>query len=385
MKGTFRLAWQGIRHGNFQHVLLSVELLIILVLLYICGSQLLSISEDTQYFTLFGESKIASCFIDNGEAKRFCEENGSFLGTIEGLRFDNNRFYLYTGDLFEAFYEKRPAGEGEYEIAALVTKELSQTYAVGNIYDITFVVREAFRNLETLQMEPAIYAEAKVYIGGVLDDVLYDGYYFTKDSNQMVGIAVNWDLADYKKDNWSSLYYYRLNDEETCREASDYGVDTLPETILRYKAMRQQQMFPMVLLAGVLLVLFLTGFLGQHILNLESSRRQFAVYRMCGADAGKALTIQLTQDISGLVLPGGLSLVLMKLLEMAAYRVAHQGGLSGGLTVLETLWPVLMGIRFNWPFYFICCFAIMAGCIAVSFVEILLIKRVYPVDVLREE
>lgn len=380
MRNTFRLAWHGMKHINFQHVLLSMELLVILILLYICGGKLTAISADGRYFEIFSGSQIAACDPENKEAEQFCEENGSFLGTIEQLKFDGNTLYLQSPELFKEFYGYVPTGEGEYQIAAAITKDLSETYSVGKIYHITFVIREAYRNRETLETVPAVYAEARVYICGILEPgILYDGYYFTEEGNQMVGIATDGELKNYKNDSLQSWKYYRMNTEESLQAATDYGAKSIREDIVSNKRMRQQQMFPIALLTGVLLVIFTTGFLGQHILNAEDAKRQFAIYFMCGAGTGKALQLQFIQDISGLILPAGLSLAAVKLLENAAQR-ALLYGTSASSVILD----VLADLNFNWTFNFICCIAVVLLFAGGSAIEILCIRSVYPVNVLRE-
>lgn len=381
MRNTFRLAWHGIKYINLQRVLLSLELLIMLILIYICGGKLMEIFADERYFDIFSKSKIAACAPENEEAVHFCKENGSFLGTIEKLNFNDNILYLQSPELFKEFYGYVPSGKGDYQVAAAVTKNLSGIYSVGEVYDITFVIREAYRNRETLEMVPAVYAEAKVYICGILQPgIIYDGYYFNEEGNQMVGVAIEGALKSYKNESLQSWDYYYMDTETDLQAAVDHGAKTIRDDINSNKRMRQQLIFPVALLAGVLLVIFTTGFLGQHILNTEDAKQQFAVYFMCGAGTGKALGLQFIQDISGLVLPGGLSLIIIKVLENAANQ-ALLYGTSTSSVVLD----VIIGLDFNWTFNFICCIAVVLLFAVISVIEIFYIKRAYPVDILRKE
>ena len=381
MRNTFRLAWQGIKHINLQHILLSLELLIMLMLIYMCGGKLMEILADERYFNIFSKSKIAACDPENEAAVRFCEENGSFLGTIEKLDFNDNIMYLQSPELFKEFYGYVPLGKGDYQVAAVVTKSLSGMYSVGEVYDITFTIREAYRNRETLEMVPAVYAEAKVYICGILKpNIIYDGYYFSEGENQMIGVAVEGELKNYRNDSLQSWNYYCMNTEAALQEAATHGAKTIKDDITSNKRMRQQQIFPIALLAGVLLVIFTTGFLGQHILNTEDAKQRYAIYFMCGAGTGKALRLQFIQDISGLVLPAGLSLLIIKLLENAANQ-ALLYGVSESSVILD----VMLGLDFNWTFNFICCIVVVLLFAVISVIEIFYIKRAYPVDILRRE
>lgn len=365
MKNLFRISWQGIKNTNFQHILLSFEFLAVLMLLYICGGMLTELLETEKYLERFSSSTIAYCPNDDGAAIHFCQGNGELLGNVETLAFGYNTFYLYSLELFEALYGSISLGEGEYQVAATVTEELSHTYSVGKIYPITFVVREAFRNLETLEMEPAVYEEAKVYICGVLDNAVYNGSSFTSNGNQMIGIAIDGALKDYTGKAMGS--YYQLNSQEICRKAEQQGIRTIYKDIMNEKLIRQQRIFPAILLTLVLVVLFTTGFLGQHILNVESARKQFAVYFMCGAVTKKALKIQLIQDFSGLILPAGLSLVLIGVLESIAGQT------------------LLVNVALNRWFNLLCCITAVTIFAMVSIIEVFHIKKEYPVDILREE
>ena len=108
-------------------------------------------------------------------------------------------------------------------------------------------------------------------------------------------------------------------------------------------------------------MLFVTAFLGQHLLNVDASKRTYSIYFYCGATKKKAVVMQFFTDL---------------------IFVAIQIGLSLLAAIIFALFDVF---DINWIMSLFACFVCMLFFSVVSFIQVLSIHKTDPIKTINKE
>lgn len=376
MKDFFRLLSANVRKFSLQKIILFLEILFALIIAHICIGQADNYLQLNKYYSHIKDMPIVH-ILDSHDTDTvvFCQENGTDLGTLECFHvldpYDCEA-YIYSEAMFEATGLKEHVKEGSEDIynsdadlIAVVPKTVSKWYKVGSAYDITLRLLEKRTDLSTLEQKPAVDLALHVKVYAVLDN----DYIFTlrssfeKQPNTMIIIDKTGSVEKNKiawgyYDNKVRDSYYLLNDTADSEEIRDHaGINSIFYSQLE---LSKKNIFKPLLITVIIFVLFLTGFLGQHLLNLDTLRKKYAICFFCGATPKKAMALQFCTDLLQIVIPCFLSVVFM------AYSQLFR--------------------KFNicWDYSLLFCGLILFIFCSISLLEILRIYRENPTDIIRK-
>jgi hypothetical protein len=376
MKDFFRLLSANIRKFSLQKTILFLEILFALMIAHICIGQTDNYLQLNKYYSHIKDMPIVR-ILDSYDTDTvvFCQENGTDLGTLECFHvlapYDCEA-YIYSEAMFEATGLKEHVQESSEDIfnsdadlIAVVPRAMSTRYKVGSDHDITLRLLEKRTDLSTLEQKPAVDLALHVKVYAVLDN----DYIFTlrssfeKQPNTIVlidraGSVEKNKIACGYYDNKAKDSYYLLNDTADSEEIRDLaGINNIFYSQLE---LSREDIFKPLLITVIIFVLFLTGFLGQHLLNLDTLRKNYAICFFCGATPKKAMALQFCTDLLQIAIPCLLSVAFM------AYS------------------QLFRKFNIRWDYSLLFCGLILFIFCSISLLEIQRIHRENPIDIIRK-
>lgn len=279
--------------------LISIELLIGLLVCYICANVLFSIDVKDRYCERYSN---VIC-VDTGDPDQvaYAEAHGKLFPNWIKLYCDEN--YSLSVNSKE-FYDSIPLelSEGEWfnmenttaDFVAVVSYSLKDELLCGEEYRLNFVE----------------LGERRVYISGVLNsDVTLgnSGGAAFDDANSAVVL-----LCDRRgrlvEPNEADSFAYAMLDTVNEAELAEMGLESVGMRKEHDdKANRLSLALPLMFTV-ILFVLFTVAFLGEHFLTQLERQMLYAVQFMCGASASRAFVLQVCADVVWLAVPVLLSL-----------------------------------------------------------------------------
>ena len=333
-----------------KRILIAMELIVGLVLLYLCADMLEKYREIDRYMERYAD--MAAVDPKKPDQIEYAKEHGTVFAPTVKLTGENGMGeQQYFGEINElACYKAVPIAlaEGTWfeaeahdcQYIAVVPYSLRRTYPCGEICELYF--RETGR--------------ISAYICGVLaSDLTFGntGHVYFDSTNCIVLLCPAEKNADYTKRLLASHLYVKLNeiDTEALRILDIDSVALIKDGI--HEGNRDSMAAPLFL-SVTLLVLFSTALLGEYFLTGKENEKAYAIRYLCGAGIGKAVLIQACVNTVEIVIPYLMSLVVALTLKIRLYQ--H-----------STLWPLL---------------GLIAGSILLSLVQLTLLSRKSPAQII---
>lgn len=377
MKDFFRLVFADIKKFSVQKSLLFLEILFALIIAHICIGQIDNYIQLNKYYGHMKDMSIARVEESDTDIVAFCQQNGTELGPLDCFSVINSsdcEAYIYSEAMFDTTglkdhmqYFSEDILNSESDVIAVVPFAMSNQYKVGSDYDITIRILDKRTDLSTLQQEPAVDLDLHLKVYAVLDSnyVFTPFAKFEKKPNAVILIDKNGYIEKNKitygyYNNKVRDNYYLLNDTVTNEEVENIDVTIINDSIYSDIESLKKDVFKSLLITIIIFVLFVTGFLGQHLLNLDTLRINYAIYFFCGATRRKASALQFCSDMQQIAIPCLLSVVFMIYSELF-----HK-------------------FDMRWDYSILFCGIILFIFCSISILEIRSIHRLNPIEVIRK-
>lgn len=304
----------------FRRILLSVELIIGLVFLFLCTSLLVKNREIDRYMEMY--SDMAAIDPNNAEQLEYTEEHGTVFTPTVQLQAETRIGKAWCAeinslDYYSAVPLKLSAGswfpDEDHGCAynAVVPYSLRKQFAAGKRYEISFIE----------------CGTVSVYVCGILDsDITFGNSYAAgfDDSNCcMLLCPAKGTERPAAFASFAHSYAKLKNVDPEALRALNIDAVCLMKDAFR-QGNRKTVAVP-TFLSLILLVLFGTALLGDHFLSAKENEKTFAVYFLCGASTREAVFLQSSVIFVEILIPYLLSLMAALVIPIRLYAFSVLG------------------------------------------------------------
>lgn len=346
----FQLVCSAVSRDLFKRILVSLELIVGLVLLYLCTGLLEKYRSIDQLMEKYAD--MAAVEPNDPEQIAYAQAHGTLFEATVMLTGEKEtgaqRFFGEINSL--AYYQAVPMelAEGTWfeadvqdcQYLAVVPYSLRGRFPCGQRCELYF--------LET--------GPISTYVCGVMPSDLTFGNtgagYFD-DTNLRILLCPTKAVRDYTEGRLASHRYVKL-DEIDPGALRVLDIDAVALVKDRIHEGNRQSMAAPGFLCITLLVLFGTALLGEVFLSARENEKDYAIRFLCGASVRKAVLIQGGVNIAIILIPYLLSLVAAFALKIRLY-------------LHSTLWPLL---------------ALTMGSVVLSFVQLTALSRKSPAQII---
>ena len=349
----FQLVRSAVSRDLFTHILISLELIVGLVLLYLCAGLLEKYREIDRYMEQY--TNMAAVDPKDPEQIAYALSHGTlFEPTIKLTGENENGKQRYFGEINSlAYYQAVPMKleEGSWfeadvrdcQYMAVIPYSLRSRFLCGQRCELFF--RET--------------GSINVYVCGVLaSDITFGniGHVYFGDSSMQILLCPTEAVRDYTEGRLANHMYVKMNEiEPEVLQRLDIDAVALVKDMV-HKG-NQQSMAAPLFLSVTLLVLFATALLGEVFLSARENEKAYAIRFLCGASVRKAVLIQGCVNIFEIVTPYLLSLTAALVLRIRLYP--H-----------STLWPLL---------------ALITGSTFLTFLQLTALSRRSPAQIIERK
>jgi hypothetical protein len=301
---------------SINRIIIILELIIVLVLGNIAFNHLLIDNANRTELRALVANNIVIYDMEDEEQVEYCTKNGNPI--------DYNYPYLY-------FYKEspdRPLRDGfntrvysrEYLNIVKLPLKIGKWFDDIDIgeYDFIVVIPYKFRKdlkvgktyklYTTLEDENAKYT---VYVAGLLKPYIH--------SDEIICLDAKGIIPHEKRYEYNNMKYARLDYFDT-NELAQLGIVRFDEEYKRVLEINKSDRGFLVILISTLYTIFLCGFTGDRILNIDTYTKTFATMFLCGATRRKALTMLFLQNIPVVLTSGLISYFLIKYLYRVEFK-----------------------------------------------------------------
>jgi len=286
-----------------RRILISAELIVALIFLFLSTRLLMKSREIDLYMELYGD--MAAIDPKNEEQQAYAEEHGILFTPTVQLQTEPQSGKTWYGEINSlAYYMAVPlnlsAGswftDENYGCTynAVVPYSLRNRFSPGKRYELSF-----------LQCGTISF-----YICGVLDsDITFGNSYNAgfDDASCHILLCPAKNAKEPVKFNYYARTYVKLRDiDPEALQALDIDAVCLMKEVF-HQGNRQLMAAP-IFLTIILLVLFGTALIGDHFLSAKESEKTLAIYFLCGASIKEAVLLQVGVNFAEVLLPYLLSL-----------------------------------------------------------------------------
>ena len=317
----------------FRRILLSAELIIGLVFLFLCASLMVKNREIDRYMEMY--SDMAAIDPNNAEQLAYAKEHGIIFTPTVQLQPEQRISKNWSAEINSLdFYSAVPLklSDGSWFLNedhgctynAVVPYSLRKQFAAGRCYEISFIER----------------GTVSVYVCGILDsDITFGNSYAAgfDDSNCHMLLCLAKDAKEPVRFNCFARTSVKLKDvdPEALRALDIDAVCLMKEGF--HQGNYQTVAVPLFLTV-ILLVLFGTAVIGDHFLSAKENEKTFAVYFLCGASTREAVFLQSAVNFAEVLIPYLLSLAAALIIPIRLYAFSALGillVLSAGSALLS--------------------------------------------------
>lgn len=304
----------------FRRILLSAELIIGLVFLFLCTSLLVKNREIVRYLEMY--SNMAAINPENAEQLAYAEEHGTLFAPTVQLQAEQRSGKTWFAEVNSLDYYrtvplKLSAGSWFLDEAhgctynAVVPYSLRKQFVTGKCYGISFIE----------------YGTVSVYICGILDsDITFGNSYAAgfDDANCYMLLCLAKGAENPAGFTSFTHSYVKLKDvDPEALQALDIDAVCLMKDAFR-QGNRETMAVPSFL-SLILLVLFGTALVGDRFLFAEENEKTFAVYFLCGASTREAIFLQSSVNFVEILIPYLLSLLVALIIPIRLYAFSVLG------------------------------------------------------------
>lgn len=316
-----RLVRTALLRDVFRRILISAELIVGIVFLFLCISILMKNREIDRYMELHGD--MAAIDPNNSEQRIYAEEHGVLFEPTVRLQAEQaaggKTWYaeINSLDFYKAVPLKLSSGSWFSDedrgctYNAVVPYSLRKHFSPGKSYEMDFIE----------------YGSVSVYVCGILDtDITFGNSYAGgfDDSNCRMLLCMAKGAEKPDASGFFAHSYVKLRDVEPEKlRALDIDAVCLIKDAFR-QGNRKTAALP-TFLALILTVLFGTALLGDHFLTARENEKTFAVYFICGASTGKAVLLQSAVNFAETLLPYLISLAAALIIPIRLYPFSAIG------------------------------------------------------------
>ncbi|NLN03959.1 MAG: hypothetical protein GX166_03950 [Clostridiaceae bacterium] len=361
MKSYIKLALMDFRKLTLQRNILFVEIILALTIAHVCFGKVGNYLLLKKYYLSLMDKPIV--YVSEPDFDEY-EEIGESLGDVHSfyLHPHKEKVYIYSQGLFNVtlsdYLEDYVAEDiNNYDLIAVVPKQLKGKYKLGTEHEVTIRLLE--QRLESQKILPEVNVDVKVLVYGTLEEnVIFTGN-FEKSKNSVVLIDHKGILEERKVRE--GYYSTRLESRYYLINGTDKDIPYIRSNMESSLISLKDSFFAPLVLSVILGVLFVTAFLGQHLLNVDASKRTYSIYFYCGATKKKAVVMQFLTDLIFVAIPIGLSLLA---------------------AIIFDLFDVF---DINWIMSLFACFVCMLFFSVVSFIQVLSIHKTDPIKIINKE
>ena len=304
----------------FRRILLSVELIIGLVFLFLCASLMVKNREIDQYMEMY--SDMAAIDPNNAEQLAYTKEHGILFAPTVRLQPEqkiskNWSAEINSLDFYSAVSLKLSAGSwflGEDHgctYNAVVPYSLRKQFATGRRYEINFIG----------------CGTVSVYVCGILDSDITLGNSYAAgfdDSNCHMLLCLAKGEESHIDFTSFTHCYVKLKDVDP-EALQALNIDAVCLMKDAFHQGNHQVVAVPVFLSLILLVLFGTALLGDHFLSAKENEKTFAIYFLCGASMRETVVLQSSVNFVEILIPFLLSIVAALVIPIRLYALSVLG------------------------------------------------------------